>query len=108
MIWDWLPFILSITGILGVGGVIILLGFWPVVSSFLIGTRLGRMISFAGAVALTIWWAFISGKRKGVKGERAKQKARNYRNVQAKVKIDEAVRKLTPAQRRVRLNRWVR
>ena len=106
--WDWLPLILSITGILGVGGVLILLGFWPMVSSFLIGTKLGRGISAAGAVVLMVFWAFISGKRKGAVAERGRQKARNYKIVQGKVKIDANIRKLTPAKRRARLQRWVR
>lgn len=107
-LWDWLPVILSITGVIGVAGVIVLLGMWPVVSSFLIGTRTGRIISALGALALTLLWAFVAGTRKGKVSERAKQKAANYRTIQQKVKIDESVRKLSPSDRRKRLDRWVR
>ncbi len=107
-LWDWLPLILSIVGVLGVGGVILLLGFWPVVTSFLIGTSMGRAISAIGAVALALMWAFVAGRRKGAERVRAEQKAKTWKAIKAKVKIDEEVKNLTPVERRKRLNRWVR
>ena len=106
-LFDLLPIILTLVGIFGVGGLLFFLGFWPVITSFLIGTRIGRAISAVGLIVVAIFWANVLGRRKGAKGERAKQKAKDIKLVKEKVKIDESLRKATPAERRKRFERWV-
>ena len=105
---DWLPMILSITAVVGVGGFLVLLGLWPVVSSFLVGTKFGRAISAAGAVVLAIWWVFIAGKRKGTKATKQRLKAANYKVVKERIKINETVGNMSRADRRRELSKWVR
>lgn len=107
-LFDYWPLISGIVGILGVGGILLLLGFWPVVSSFLIGTKLGRRIVIVGAVILAFLWAYTAGKSKGRLGEVGRQKARNYKAVQKRKKINAEVRKMSPAARRNELRKWVR
>lgn len=105
---DYWPVIAAVTGVLGAGGIILLLGFWPIVSSFLIGTKTGRVISAVGAGALIVLFSFVAGKRRGAQGERARQLAANLKIAQGRVKIDVKIRNLTPAARRKRLSKWVR
>jgi len=105
---DWLPLILSIVGVIGVAGVLLLLGMWPVVASFLIGTKLGRIILVIGAFLLALFWAYISGKRTGAKREIGKQKVRNFRAAQKRVNSDAKIRTMPMAKRRAELAKWVR
>ena len=107
-LFDYWPLISGIVEILGVAGVLLLLGFWPVVASFLFGTRLGRMVLAFAAGALALLWAFVAGKSKGRRGEVGRQKARNYKAAQKRTKIDVEVRKMSPAARRNELRKWVR
>lgn len=107
-LFTYWPIIAAVTGAIGVGGIVLLLVFWPVVASFLIGTRVGRMVSAVGAAALIVLFAFVAGKRKGAQGERAGQRAANLRIAKKRIKTDASIRKLAPAARRKRLDKWVR
>ena len=107
-LWDWMPIILSVVGILGVGGLLMFLGLWPVVSSFLIGTKLGRVILTISFILLALGWAFISGKRSGSKREVGKQKVRNFIAARKRVKSDAKIRTMPMSIRRAELGKWVR
>ena len=107
-LWDWAPLILSVIGVIGVGGVLMVLGLWPVVSSFLIGTKLGGIILTVSFILLALAWAFISGKRKGISAEIGRQKGRNFKAAQKRVKTDAKIRTMPMADRRKELSKWVR
>ena len=107
-LWDWMPIILPVISVIGVGGVLMFLGLWPVVSSFLIGTKLGRIILTISFIALALGWAFISGKRSGSKREVGKQKVRNFIAARKRVKSDAKIRTMPMADRRAELGKWLR
>ena len=107
-LWDWMPIILSVVGVIGVGGLLMVLGLWPMVSSFLIGTRMGRIILTISFILLALMWAFISGKRTGAKGEVGKQKVRNFIAAKERVRSDAEIRTMPMAARRERIGKWVR
>lgn len=102
------PILAVIVGAIGAGGVIALLLGWPVVSSFLIGTRAGRVMVVAFAALMAAWYIFLSGKKSGGKRVEAEVKARKFKNAQKRIESDEQIRSMPRDELRREFGKWVR
>ncbi len=108
LIFDYWPAIAGVFGFFGVGGIIVLVIGWPVVSAFFIGTQIGRWLMAAVGIAFGLLMFGLAMKRKGAAAERMRQKAANIMAAQKRMRSDEAIRKMSVADRRKLLDKWVR
>lgn len=107
-LWDWWPIIAMILGTVGIGGVIVVAIGWPVVASFLVGTKLGRWTCIVVAGFLILAFLAASAHRKGVLAERARLAAEKAKNVARRIKNDEKIRNMSRDQLRREFAKWVR
>lgn len=78
------------------------------VVAWLVGSKLGRYVAlgllFAAALGVLVWRIYAAGAAK----ERARQAEAALNALRTRIKVDDDISKLSDAQRRERLNRWVR
>ncbi|RMF00176.1 MAG: hypothetical protein D6773_11880 [Alphaproteobacteria bacterium] len=78
------------------------------VLSFLLGSRLGRLVGAIGLTAAVVLLVSLAAYRKGIKAERVRQKARQLNNIRKRMEVDDEVARMSRADRRRELERWMR
>ena len=74
--------------------------------SFLLGSKLGRYIAYAGLVLVSISLILTLFYSKGRKAERLQQTLWKYKALRKAVKMSADLHKLTPDERRKELEKW--
>lgn len=105
--FDYWPAIAGVFGFFGVGGIVVLVIGWPVVSAFFVGTQIGRWLMAAIGIVFALFMFGLAMKRKGAAAERMRQKAANVMAAQKRMRSDETIRKMPVADRRKLLDKWV-
>lgn len=75
--------------------------------AWLLGTRLGRWLAIAGAAALALGVALLRAFQLGKASERAKHDRQSLENLRNRSRVDDEVARMSDADRRKRLGRWV-
>ena len=74
---------------------------------WLLGSELGRKIAIGGVIALAvavfIWRIYAAGEAR----ERARQAEAALQNLRKRIKTDDEITRMSPADRRKRLSEWV-
>lgn len=75
--------------------------------AWFLGTKLGRTLAAAGAIALAIGLALLKAFTAGKAAEKAKQDRASLENLRKRAKTDEEIGSLNDADVDRRLGRWV-
>lgn len=77
-------------------------------ASWLVGSKAGRIAFLVLAALSALTLALVQAYSRGKASERLAQTQHRLDALMLKVKTDEALRRLSPRERRERLARWVR
>lgn len=75
--------------------------------AWLLGSALGRKVAAIGLFALALGFAILRIYMAGAASERAKQTQASLQNLRTRVKVDDEIARMSPADRRKRLLEWV-